>query len=434
MKSKKLLIGALLSIVCMAGYAQKSKIIELPLTVHTGDYGHSPEVSMMGLSTNKDFERYENDSWKETRLKASELKLPDEPVDIEWGDVETNIYQDVYQNYLAGKITPTFYADLQESWNWVPDTTMLSKTPVNTGIVFATWKNEAGEKVLVVDRNGNRDLTDDPQFIPTGEFPNDSLARLYAIKVAVEVFRNNKITSIMLPVFFNYNSHDDMLWCNFPNYMTAEFRGEKLVLWDLHSLSYKSFILAKMREDNIYPTKELYNETHFIDLGGELWRIIGVNTNRMTLILENAGTSRDNVEANQTGFRAPAFEGKEFTTGEPLSLESLRGKYVLLDFWGTWCAPCIRGLPDVKKLYEETSRERFEIVGIAHDSSSEAITALIDRGFITWPQLVSESENDIVKRYNIDSYPSYVLVDPEGFVVETLSLHHKDSLPAEIFK
>ncbi len=155
-----------------------------------------------------------------------------------------------------------------------------------------------------------------------------------------------------------------------------------------------------------------------------MWLIVGVDKNRMVLILENAGTSSTSgLTANQAGFKAPLFEGAIFPTNEVLTLESLRGKYVLLDLWGTWCPPCIAGIPALKEACESTSRDRFEIVGIAHQSPPASIMKTVKEHGMTWPQLVSGPNNNIVGLYGVGSFPTYVLIDPDGVIMppETLS-------------
>ena len=71
--------------------------------------------------------------------------------------------------------------------------------------------------------------------------------------------------------------------------------------------------------------------------------ITGVNTNKSTFVLEKIDSL-----STQIGYKSYPFQGEEFTTKIPVSSESLRGKYVLLDFWATWCKPCIQEFPFLK--------------------------------------------------------------------------------------
>ena len=89
----------------------------------------------------------------------------------------------------------------------------------------------------------------------------------------------------------------------------------------------------------------------------------------------------------------------------------------MLDFWADWCGPCIQEFPHLKELYSKTGRAKFEIIGIAGNSSSNGVKKLIDQHEITWPQLFSDNTNKIVETYGVNSYPTTLLLDTEGIIV-----------------
>lgn len=105
--------------------------------------------------------------------------------------------------------------------------------------------------------------------------------------------------------------------------------------------------------------------------------------------------------------------------GKPIALSSLRGKYVLIDFWASWCGPCRRQNPHVVRLYQKYSNKPFTILGVSldreRDSWLEAITA--DR--LTWNH-VSDLQywsSAAAKLYGVSSIPFTVLLDPEGRII-----------------
>lgn len=100
----------------------------------------------------------------------------------------------------------------------------------------------------------------------------------------------------------------------------------------------------------------------------------------------------------------------------PIGKEHLKGKYVLLDFWGSWCGPCIEELPYLKQVYKDFKGANFEIVGLAYDSieSTEEAIAKYD---ITWPQVMDDGEFSTL--FRIQGYPFQILVNPKGTIVET---------------
>jgi thiol-disulfide isomerase/thioredoxin len=120
--------------------------------------------------------------------------------------------------------------------------------------------------------------------------------------------------------------------------------------------------------------------------------------------------------SSQIGYKQHPFQAEEFTTKVAISLESLKGEYVFLDFWAEWCAPCIAKFPPLKELYSKTDRAKFEIVGIAGFSSYDGIKRLIEQHELAWLQIF-DSTNEIIETYGIRSFPSTFLIDPEGIII-----------------
>ena len=106
-------------------------------------------------------------------MKAS--GVPEDWTEIKLGDIETNIYQSVYQNYVLGNINQKRYEELQKAWDWKPDTLELSKEPLKTKIAFVYGKDSTGQLKMIVDANNNLDFSDDDSFIPFEISPNENI-------------------------------------------------------------------------------------------------------------------------------------------------------------------------------------------------------------------------------------------------------------------
>ena len=105
--------------------------------------------------------------------------------------------------------------------------------------------------------------------------------------------------------------------------------------------------------------------------------------------------------------------------GKKIKLSDFRGKYVLIDFWASWCGPCMREMPNIVKLYKECKGKNFEILGVSLDSKKEAWLGAIKKNNMKWPQ-VSDLEmwsTAPVKLCNVTAIPYTVLIDPQGKVV-----------------
>src|SRR5690606_37189459 len=96
----------------------------------------------------------------------------------------------------------------------------------------------------------------------------------------------------------------------------------------------------------------------------------------------------------------------------------MRGKYVLLDFWGTWCPPCRAEIPYLKDAHAAFGEDALAIVGIALDER-ESIAAYVEELSIPWPQIPQAWEHHpIIDAYTIQGYPTTLLINPEGMIVE----------------
>ncbi|HXV13287.1 MAG TPA: TlpA disulfide reductase family protein, partial [Candidatus Krumholzibacteria bacterium] len=102
--------------------------------------------------------------------------------------------------------------------------------------------------------------------------------------------------------------------------------------------------------------------------------------------------------------------------GERLSPAAYRGKVLLIDFWATWCGPCIAEMPNVKNVYAKYHGKGFEIVGISLDQSRDKLDRYIENQGISWPQYFDGKwwNNDVAVRYGVKSIPTTILVDKKG--------------------
>ena len=114
------------------------------------------------------------------------------------------------------------------------------------------------------------------------------------------------------------------------------------------------------------------------------------------------------------GKEAPAFSVKALN-GESLKLDSYKGKFVLLDFWGSWCAPCIKEIPHLKKLYQTVSREKLDIIGIARDDSTKLCNYIQEQN-IAYPNALAPKQ--LLTTYAISSFPTSYLIDPNGIIIQ----------------
>jgi peroxiredoxin len=133
---------------------------------------------------------------------------------------------------------------------------------------------------------------------------------------------------------------------------------------------------------------------------------------------------------------APAFTLPGLT-GEPVTLSAYKGKYVLVDFWASWCSPCRKENPNVVQAYERFKDKNFTILGVSLDKEKGPWKAAIEADKLTWAHASDLKfwESAVVPMYNIQGIPYNVLVDPNGIVIaENLRGAELDRKLSEVLK
>lgn len=132
----------------------------------------------------------------------------------------------------------------------------------------------------------------------------------------------------------------------------------------------------------------------------------------------NAPKGKASKGSEPAGIEPFPFEGTSLE-GRRVRLSDFRGKVVLIDFWATWCGPCIAELPEVQKVYRDLKSKGFEIVGVSLDQDSRTLKNFVRENRMTWPQVCDEKgwKGDIARAWGVDSIPATFLIDRNGRLV-----------------
>ncbi|MFO8028495.1 MAG: redoxin domain-containing protein [Cyclonatronaceae bacterium] len=165
----------------------------------------------------------------------------------------------------------------------------------------------------------------------------------------------------------------------------------------------------------------------YVIIGGEHYRFddVRIDGSEIRLVREPDIAAQTGT---QPGLRAPELRGEVFVpvpeNGDPgadgaaeFDLADMRGSWIFLDFWGTWCPPCIDEMPFLKEAWRLFRDDGFAMVGIAYDEAV-ALARFLDERDIDWPQILEEQggANEILRTWGILGFPSTFLLDEEGIV------------------
>lgn len=115
------------------------------------------------------------------------------------------------------------------------------------------------------------------------------------------------------------------------------------------------------------------------------------------------------------GVEAPGFTMKDLS-GKEVSLASFKGKYILVDFWASWCGPCRRENPRMVEIYNQFKGANFEMLGVSVDQQMDEWKKAVELDKLSWPQVV-DVQDVSGKDYGVTSIPSNVLLDPQGKII-----------------
>ena len=314
------------------------------------------------------------------------------------------------------------YETLQENWKWVPDTAKLSEKPIKCYVHTLTGYDERnGKWVAMIDVNNNLDFSDETAIYPNVLNWKDLDTYQKPKIVQYEIYQRGKVIKASVPMIIKMIGSEFAY--NFPQHAQATFtrngREHSLAIvsgfmrtnFDNSALIDISTITdnKRVREDKL--TKIGEN----IILDGITYKNMGVDLYNNTLRLEPANSEKKEYSL-QVGYPFRPFIAQEFTSKRPIALADYRGKYVYIDFWGTWCEGCVEDIPSLTKLYEGLDKSRFEFIGIATDSP-ERLSKFIKDRHVKWPQVLSNDTNKLVDIYSVTGFPTSVLIDPTGVVI-----------------
>lgn len=147
-------------------------------------------------------------------------------------------------------------------------------------------------------------------------------------------------------------------------------------------------------------------------LPGSAPRLLSALVGAVLLLAIAPAYSRGSGSGRAIDFEAVTLAGQPYPAAQ-----ELEGRVILLDFWATWCGPCIKAMPALNELREEFHDRGFEIVGMtSYSGTAEDIRRFLERREPKYPIVMADS--DLIERFSVVGYPTYFLVDRKGQIAE----------------
>lgn len=387
-----------------------NEIIELPIEIVAGYGPFEIYSNLIDWRTNEP-----ESEWAKTEEKV--IGIPDDWNEMIVKRIWFDLQQFAFQSYKQGTMSEEYFTGLVHSWNMDLEKNNYSSVPIKCYTHIALGKTDEGNIIYKIDTDNDKNFSDEIEFKPFKSLSRENLdsLSLHAHKVSAEIVRNDKITNIKIPVLI-WENEKGMLMRNFPFYAQTKYQNIELNVSTsfCHTAFYKESSLCFTPPYN-QKVKKPIQLNQLIEINGERFKNLGVDINKGILKLEKIELDTK-FYSNQVGSYAKEFSGMDFLTNESKGLKDYSGKYLLLDFWGTWCKPCIMELPNLKHAYQYTNREKLDFLSIAHDRP-EALKKYLQKDSIPWNQIISTNDNNIVDTYEVLGFPTTFLIDPEGKII-----------------
>ncbi len=281
---------------------------------------------------------------------------------------------------------------------------------------YALVEDSNGNEKIIVDANNNKDFSDDKAFSPdTVSFERKLSPELMkSVKVEYDWVKNGKKVKRHVRVRIIYNDMLKMYLYTMDHYGITDFFGKKLEIVSNSDLSYDNF---KIFEDTARFSIGISNNKYLMH-NEDVYRIKEIDINKELLILEKENLQYSKTQSAQVGFRVPNFSEPEWFTKDTISIEKLKGKYIFLDLWTPWCGPCIKELPNIRKLYDKANTEKIAFVAVVGEDEHEKINKIIKTTGLNWPLVENNSKNKIFNKFKVSSFPTTLLIDPNGIIIK----------------
>ena len=364
--------------------------------------------------------------------------------------------QYLWQNYKAGKLS---FDTLKEKMYWPSvDTTAFTAQPLHSTFyllllydkikndtVFALNNNPSADfkvwkKVLFnsINRNFTKINTTTSHYFtfnPVELFENRTLIKRPAfLTLFVDTTYDNKFLG--LQVFHSYYTY---------GYLNINGLKTRFAIQPDYSANYfnkKTTMIKIFGKESNNSKRQNYKIGDTIHINGHDIIFTEISFDGKKIKYTNLGKSKADIVGFNKGYKYPAFDYVELVTGKPYNTDTVlkKKKFLLIDFWGTWCQPCIAGIPGLIKVYDKYKND-IELISVASEKNIDTSLVLeaIKKYKMSWQQLLvknsdSENPNSLLYKFRINAYPSFLMINAEGRIIMRIIGYKGTEQIAELLK
>ena len=160
-----------------------------------------------------------------------------------------------------------------------------------------------------------------------------------------------------------------------------------------------------------------YRKSFTHDEAKELFNGLDSTALAGTTFYEETKLRLEAVEKTGIGMQAPEIKTTNTLDGSEFKLSSLKGNYVLFDYWGLWCGPCMAEIPKIKEYANKYADKNFVVVGVNSGDTTAKWKNAIEKYNYNWTHVQTNDDNNLLIPFNVSSFPTKILIDPNGKII-----------------
>jgi thiol-disulfide isomerase/thioredoxin len=368
--------------------------------------------------------------------------IPEDIVEYSIREFDIQPYNAGYQYVLTGQLSKEKFENLLKSREIDKKLVTGDKYKHALNILFGT--NKQNEYVIIIDENNNLSFSDDEKLILPKKRNADEEASIPAnelpiIKTKFEYFDGLKVSTVSIPLaILPYKGHTgitfsdsiDNKYClriGIPTYKSQSvvINNKKYILNlsnSFTSLEYTSrntqLLIQSDKMNDLKKSKRVvpYSVGDLISFDNLQYKFEKVSLWGDTISLKYLG-----INKRPEGFLSGTYLPKtkiQTIDNKDFDFEEHIGKYVLIDFWGSWCVPCIKLIPRIAEVNAKYKTKGLVLVSVAYDDNLSKLKELIESKQMNWIHLIqSKNNSEFVDKLKVSSFPTLMLVDPSGKIL-----------------